>query len=133
MSVPVGQTPNPGLVVGTLSNSFSAMEKLGDAVMRPFLQDVLQFIPLLRTLTLAAGQDLLTPLKIVPHVGLVAMGDFFYHFLALIYYTFLASFVGPIVGPIAESNSMDAKFRFQIRRAIEKWKFGSGLDYYDHE
>jgi flavin-dependent dehydrogenase len=48
MSVKIGQTPKPGLVVGTLSNSFSAMEKLGPETMNPFLQDVLQFGPLLR-------------------------------------------------------------------------------------
>ena len=38
MSVPVGSSPPPDRVTGTLSNSFSAMEKLGDEVMRPFLQ-----------------------------------------------------------------------------------------------
>lgn len=133
MSVQVNQSPNPQLIVGTLSNSFSAMTRLGDAVMRPFLQDVLQFIPLLRTLTLAAGQDLLTPLKIVPQVGLTAMGNFFYHFIALGYYTFLANFIGPIAKSIAESGSLDAKSTFQLNRSIEAWKFGSGLDYYDHE
>ena len=80
MSCPVESRPGKGLIVGILSNSFSSMEKLGEPVMKPFLQDVLQFVPLLRTLTLAGAQDLLTPLKIVPHVGLAAMGAFFYHF-----------------------------------------------------
>lgn len=35
-------------VTGTLSNSFSAMKKLGPETMNPFLQDVLQFTPLLK-------------------------------------------------------------------------------------
>lgn len=84
MSVPVGRNPDKRIVIGitllyelraevvliedifagTLSNSFSAMEKLGDETMRPFLQDVLQFGPLLRTLLLAAVQDPLTPFKV---------------------------------------------------------------------
>lgn len=42
--------------------------------MKPFLQDVLQFAGLLRILTKAGVQDPLTPFKIVPHVGLLAMG-----------------------------------------------------------
>lgn len=37
MSVPVGRDPNPGLV-GTLFNSLSAMDTLGDVTMHPFLQ-----------------------------------------------------------------------------------------------
>lgn len=34
--------------IGTLSNSFTAMKKLGPEIMNPFLQDVLQFGPLLK-------------------------------------------------------------------------------------
>ena len=68
MSCRVGSSPNPGLIVGTLCNSFSAMKALGPDTMNPFLQDVLQFYPLLRTLLLAAKQDLLTPVKVLPQV-----------------------------------------------------------------
>ena len=76
MSVPVPRTNRapPDQVVGTLQNSFSAMESLGEDVMRPFLQDVLQFGGLLRILAKAGAQDLLTPFKIVPHVGVLAFG-----------------------------------------------------------
>ena len=38
MSVRVGEDPRPKVVLDTLANSFSAMERLGDDVMRPFLQ-----------------------------------------------------------------------------------------------
>ena len=133
MSVPIGQNPNSKLIFGTLSNSFSAMEKLGDDIIRPFLQDVIMFFPLLKTLTLAAKQDLLTPLKIVPHVGVLAMGDFVYHMIALALYTFLANYISPILIIIADSGIIDKKSTYQARRLVESWKFGSGLDYYDHE
>lgn len=130
MSVRIGHTPSPELIVGTLSNSFSSMEKLGDPVMRPFLQDVLQFVPLLRTLTKAAGQDLLTPFKVVPQVGFFAIFDFLVHFSALGLYTLLASTVGPsllLVAPVLPKG-----LSFKAKRYAEAWKFGSGLDYYDH-
>ena len=131
MSVPIGRNPKPDLVTGTLSNSFSAMESLGDETMRPFLQDVLMFKPLLRTLLLAGKQDLLTPFKIVPHVGIAAMVDFVRHFFNMGLYTFLATYVGPAYLKVAEK--MNARNRFLARRYVEEWKFGSGLDYYDHE
>merc|ERR1711975_120112 len=109
MSCPIGTTPDQGLIVGILSNSFQSMEKLGDAVMKPFLQDVLQFVPLLRTLALAGAQDLLTPLKIVPHVGLAAMGDFFKHFFNMGLYTLLYKIRGnAMLIKAAEIQATDA-------------------------
>lgn len=132
MSCPVESRPGKGLIVGILSNSFSSMEKLGEPVMKPFLQDVLQFVPLLRTLTLAGAQDLLTPLKIVPHVGLAAMGDFFYHFFNMGLYTLYYRVLGAWLLRQAD-GSADAVTAWKLRRTVEEWKFGSGLDFYDHE
>lgn len=133
MSVPIGRNPKPDLVVGTLSNSFSSMVKLGDATMRPFLQDVLQFNSLLATLTKAAGQDLMTPFKIVPHVGLFAMSDFILHFFFMGVYTVLHESVGKSMVPaIVKMPFITPTQQFRLKRAAEAWKFGSGMDYYDH-
>jgi hypothetical protein len=131
MSCKVGTDPKPGVVVDTLRNSFSAMERIGPETLRPFLQDVLQFVPLLRTLSLAFMQDLLTPVKMIPHVGPFAILDFSYHFIAMAVYTVLASTLGPLLVNISGSlPSPEAKFR--VRRLAEAWKFGSGIDYEDH-
>jgi lycopene cyclase CruP len=130
MSIKIGLNPNPNLIVGTLSNSFSAMEKLGDPVIRPFLQDVIQFSPLLNTLVTAGGQDLMTPFKVIPQVGFSAIADFVVHFTALAVYTLLATTVAPVLlkfTPVLPRTS-----RFQVKRLTEAWKFGSGLDYDDH-
>lgn len=128
---------NDKIILNTLSNSFSAMEKLGDATMRPFLQDVLMFGPLLRTLLLAAKQDPLTPLKIVPHVGIIAMVDFIKHFIALGVYSFLSVYMsGPLLAMVNSevgSGLISKQTKYRVRRATEAWKFGSGLDYYDEE
>jgi hypothetical protein len=130
MSIRIGDSPRPELVVGTLANSFSAMEKLGDSIMRPFLQDILQFNPLLKTLVYAAGQDPLTPFKVVPQVGIVAITDFLYHISLLGIYSALSTTCGPILQKVAPL--LPRKLKFQVKRLIESWKFGSGLDYYDH-
>ena len=44
MSCPIGTKPKEDLVVGILSNSFSSMEKLGDEVMKPFLQVSIHYL-----------------------------------------------------------------------------------------
>ena len=132
MSVPVGNNPKSDLIVGTLSNSFSAMEKLGESTMRPFLQDVLMPGPLFLTLFKAAGQDLLTPFKIVPHVGIGPMLDFFNHFFWMTIYAILHTYVSPVLQSTIKPI-LPMKQQFRINRWGEAWKFGSGLDYYDHE
>lgn len=134
MSVPVDRKPVPGMVIGTLSNSFSAMESLGEATMLPFLQDVLMFGPLLRTLVKAGGQDLLTPFKILPHVGIIPFCDFLYHFTILALYTLLSKNLSGLLLSIADNNNLSSpSMRYSIRRKVDAWKFGAGLDYYDHE
>ena len=131
MSCRVGSAPKPGLIVGTLANSFSAMKSLGPDIMNPFLQDVLQFYPLLKTLLLAAKQDPFTPFKVVPQVGLGAIADFVWHFAGMWLYTVLATSVGPLLSSPAVA-SLPAPWRYRARRLAEAWKFGAGLDYFDH-
>ena len=136
MSVPVGgRQPAPDEVVRTLTNSFSAMEKLGNATMLPFLQDVLQFGPLLRTLLVAGIQDPLTPFRIIPHVGVGPFLDFVRHFFMTGVYTVLYRVNGARALRRAASleNDLTPRQRFQLRRRVDAWKFGSGLDYDDHK
>jgi len=130
MSVRVGVQPRAGVVTDTLANTFAGMTKLGDSVLRPFLQDVVQFVPLLRSLLVAFIQDPLTPVKILPHVGLIALLDFTYHMIMMGVYTALASFVAPTLLSIAGTDLSPTAFK--LRRKAEAWKFGSGLDYFDH-
>jgi len=130
MSVRVGVQPSAKVVTDTLANTFSGMTKLGDDVLRPFLQDVIQFVPLLRSLLTAFAQDPLVPVKMVPHVGVFALLDFVYHMFMLALYTALAQTVGPVLlGMAGDDRTLTA---FQLRRTAEAWRFGSGLDYFDH-
>ncbi|CAM9324864.1 unnamed protein product, partial [Ascophyllum nodosum] len=75
MSVGVGETVDPNLIVDLLANSFKSMDQLGNPVLKPFLQDVIQFAPLARVL---AGVTFAAPLSIPPlllHVGLLPRVD----------------------------------------------------------
>lgn len=131
MSVPINKNPSADLIVNILKNSFSCMNTLGDAAVRPFLQDVLQFQPLLKTLFLSGIKDPITPLKIIPHVGLKAMADFVYHMFFMWWFTWLHENIAP--RNFENMNSQTPLERFKTMRQIEQWKFGSGLDFSDHE
>ncbi|TKY57025.1 hypothetical protein E2542_SST21471 [Spatholobus suberectus] len=82
-----------------LYTNFSCMQRLGDPVLRPFLQDVVQFGPLSKTL----GLVMLTNPKILPsifkQVGIPVLFDWSRHFLGLGYYTFLSTCADPIMRP----------------------------------
>ncbi|KAL2316982.1 hypothetical protein Fmac_030858 [Flemingia macrophylla] len=110
-----------------LYTNFSCMQRLGDPVLRPFLQDVVQFDPLSKTL----GLVMLTNPQILPsifkQVGIPVLLDWCRHFLGLGYYTLLSTFADPIVRPFL--HTLPSKTSFQWKRHLEAWKYGSGLDY----
>lgn len=119
-------------IVNTLAGSFSSMESLGDAVLRPFLQDVIMFGPLLKTLSLAFLKDPLITAKILPQVGLYPLLDFLFNFIMLGWYTILHRYYAPVLTVALEKLPVSQERRFRWKRQMEAWKFGSGLDYYDH-
>jgi hypothetical protein len=65
-------------------------------------------------------------------LGVLAITDFLYHMTALGWYTFLARNLGPVLAERSKTlPNGDARFR--MNRLVEQWKFGSGLDYDDHQ
>ncbi|KAL3689895.1 hypothetical protein R1sor_016204 [Riccia sorocarpa] len=127
MSVPVGANPPPDFINELLSINFTSMKKLGDPVMRPFLQDVVQFGPLAKTM----GSMMLSKPGILPQifkqVGIVPLFDWLVHFIGLGYFTFLSKVVRPLLQSWV--NRLGKKQQFYWRRRFEAWKFGAGLDY----
>ncbi|KAK9151590.1 hypothetical protein Syun_009899 [Stephania yunnanensis] len=107
--------------------NFRCMQRLGDPVLRPFLQDVIQFGPLVKTL----GLVMLTKPLIIPSifrkVGVPVLLDWFGHFSMLGVYTFLSIFVDPLIRPWI--NSFPTKTKYEMRRHLDAWKYGAGLDY----
>lgn len=118
---------SPTFINELLFANFQSMQKLGDSVLRPFLQDVIQFGPLVKTL----GLVMLTRPEILPsifkQVGLGVILNWSGHFLMLGYYTFLSTFIDPVIRPWVESLS--PRNKYQWKRYLEAWKYGAGLDY----
>nr|XP_043623880.1 uncharacterized protein LOC122595563 [Erigeron canadensis] len=118
---------SPDFINDLLHVNFQSMQKLGDPVLRPFLQDVIQFGPLVKTL----GLVMLTKPQIIPsifkQVGFPVLIDWLGHFSSLGSYTFLSIFIDPLIRPVIDTFSTEMKYKWN--RQLEAWKYGAGLDY----
>ncbi|MEW5307740.1 MAG: hypothetical protein WDW36_010116 [Sanguina aurantia] len=107
-----------------LAANFGAMGVLGDRVLRPFLQDTIQLVPLSMSMV---GMLLLNPLAVVRtliQVGPVVLGTWLVHYTALIAYTLAYTLLKPV-------RHLVPSFGFQ--RMMDALEYGSGLDYTYHE
>jgi lycopene cyclase CruP len=109
-----------------LSVVFQSMESLGEPVLRPFLQDVVQFSPLYRTLLQVSLQAPGMIPKILQQVGPVALLDWMGHFTALGAYSGFHQ-MQPLIQRWSEK--LPGRSRFQWRQRLEAWAYGSGADY----
>jgi lycopene cyclase CruP len=126
MSVRQNQTLAPNQINDLLSVVFQSMETLGEPVLRPFLQDVVQFGPLYRTLLQVSLQAPGMIPKILQQVGLGALLDWIGHFAALGTYRGLNQMQPVIKG---WSEHLPMRSRFQWQRRLDAWTYGSGADY----
>lgn len=91
------------------------------------MQDVIQLGPLATTLAQQMLGDPLFVPQILAHVGPGPLADWLLHFLALTLYTVLHTAFSPLLGPLAPR--LPPRQRFLLRRTLEAWRYGSGLDY----
>jgi lycopene cyclase CruP len=122
MSVGVNQKYSPHQINRLMSGVFQVMDRLGDAVVTPFLQDVIQFFPLSKTLLLV-NPILVFPL--LPNIGIILLLDWLIHYLNLAAYTFLFP-----LGKLAEKwlNQLSPIQKYYYHRWLDAWQYGSGQD-----
>ena len=84
MSVEVGKEVNPEQINNLMGGVFAVMDRLGDGVLKPFLQDVIQFAPLAKTLPLV-NPKLVLPL--LPQIGIMSLISWIFHYLNLALYS----------------------------------------------
>jgi lycopene cyclase CruP len=126
MSVAVNQQIESDRINYLLGVTFTAMQKLGDQVLYPFLQDVVQFVPLAQTMLAMSIADPVLVLKIMQQVGIGTLMDWLKHYLSLGAYSFLNQVSQQIEPAIA---NLLPEQQYQLQRQIEAWKYGSGGDY----
>jgi lycopene cyclase CruP len=123
MSVECDRTVPPNQINDLMNGVFAVMEDLGDEVLKPFLQDVIQFGPLAKTLP-RVNPKLVLP--ILPQVGIPLLLDWLKHYLSLGIYSGLYP-VGKGLDAIA--SRLPSKQQYYYHRWLEAWKYGAGYDY----
>ncbi|WPF87905.1 FAD-binding oxidoreductase [Cyanobacterium aponinum AL20118] len=120
MSVPIDKQPQPNQINDLMSGVFRVMDKLGDDVLKPFLQDVVQFSGLTKTLPLV---NPMLVLPLLPQVGLPILADWLKHYLSLGVYTGLYSFAKGFIG---FSEKFSPRQQYYYHRYLELLQYGSG-------
>ncbi len=119
MSVKPGDTPNPQGINILLDRVFGEMAIAGDPVLKPFLQDVVQFPALSIALMRTALADPLMVAGLVPRLGVPALTGWMGHYLRLGLYDVLDRTVG----------QWGAAEDLRSRQRQAAWRYGSGRDY----
>ncbi|MGQ4648809.1 FAD-binding oxidoreductase [Lyngbya aestuarii] len=125
MSVGRQQQLAPNQINDLLTAVFEAMAKLGDDVLRPFLQDVVQFSGLSKTLLLTSLTKPGTVIPVIPQVGLTTLLDWMVHYFNLGIYTGLSSLGQLTTEPL---KTLPVVPQYYYHRWLEAWRYGSGRD-----
>ncbi|MFM2430328.1 MAG: hypothetical protein RLZZ511_1541 [Cyanobacteriota bacterium] len=130
MSVRLNQSVDPNQINQLLINVFAAMQELGDPVLKPFLQDVVQFNALFQTLMKTTIDYPIATLKLLPTLGIPALLEWLPHYIRLGGFGLAAGVsdrLRPQLTPWLQSQSPTQQYRWQCR--LNAWKYGSGKDY----
>ncbi|AGF53056.1 sll0659 [Synechocystis sp. PCC 6803] len=118
MGVKVGQTADPEQINRLMNAVFAVMDRQGQEVMEPFLQDVIQWSGLTQTLPRV---NPLIVLPLLPQIGLPALMEWLGHYANLAGYS--------LTYPLAK-NLLFTNPSFEQKRRLEAWYYGSGYDFH---
>jgi lycopene cyclase CruP len=123
MSVRENQSLAPDQINTLLTAVFQSMDRLGEPVLKPFLQDVVQFGGLYRTLLQVSLRSPHLIPGILQQVGVDALLDWMRHFGALGLYSTLSS-----LSKQAQDKDQIEQQQYRYHRWQDAFRYGSGLD-----
>ena len=126
MRVDLAQNVASDLINQLLSVVFMVMQQLGNSVLKPFLQDVVQFPALTQTLLKTAITDPILVAKIIPSVGLAALLNWMVHYFNLGVYSVLSQLSEPLQSWV---KHLPPRQQYYFHRWFDAWRYGSGGDY----
>jgi lycopene cyclase CruP len=126
MSVGIDQKLNPDQINNLLAAVFQSMQSLGDDVLRPFLQDIVQFSALSRTLFHTSIAHPQVVLPVVPQVGVNTLLNWLVDYLNLGVYSGLYP-LGKLLTPLLKQ--LPPQPQYYYHQLLQAWKYGSGQDY----
>ena len=98
------------------------------AAAAPPLQDVLQFGPLVQTMVGQMARDPGFVPQLVAHIGVGPLAEWLGHVAARGTYTGLHAAAAPALSARVLPQ-LTAREAFKLRRLMEAWQYGSGMDY----
>ncbi len=125
MSVGINQQLDPDRINHLLAAVFRSMQDLGDDVLRPFLQDVVQFPALSRTLFQTSITNPQAVIPVVPQVGITTLLDWLINYLNLGLYSGMYP-LSKLFLPLVERLSPQRQYYYQ--QWFQAWKYGAGKD-----
>jgi lycopene cyclase CruP len=125
MSVGIEQQVHPDRINNLLAAVFRSMQLLGDDVLQPFLQDVVQFPALSRTLFQTSLTSPQAVIPVVPHVGIVTLLDWLINYINLGAYSGLYP-IGKLLAPLL--TQLPPSQQYYYLQLLQAWKYGSGQD-----
>ena len=128
MSIRMGQNTDSRFVNRLLATNFEVMNEQGPRVIKPFLQDVVRFDGLAASLSGSFAKDPTFMPDIIKHVGVKTLAQWVCHVAMMGVYAFLHAVVTPLLSPFIRMFKTTRE-RFQWRRRMDSWKYGSGSDF----
>ncbi len=125
MSVGINQKLDPDRINNLLAAVFRSMQDLGDDVLRPFLQDVVRFPALSRTLFQTSITSPQAVIPVLPHVGVATLLDWLINYLNLGAYSSIYP-LSRLFLPLVEQLPPQQKYYYQ--QWFQAWKYGAGKD-----
>ena len=126
MSVGIDQQLAPNQINELLTGVFQSMAHLGDNVIRPFLQDVVQFSGLSKTLFFTSLTQPRVVIPVIPQVGLTTLLDWMVHYINLGVYSGLYPLGERLREPL---KALPPQAQYYYHRWLDAWHYGSGGDY----
>eukprot|EP00188_Purpureofilum_apyrenoidigerum_P002729 Plantae.Rhodophyta-Purpureofilum_apyrenoidigerum.ctg27932.p1 GENE.Plantae.Rhodophyta-Purpureofilum_apyrenoidigerum.ctg27932~~Plantae.Rhodophyta-Purpureofilum_apyrenoidigerum.ctg27932.p1 ORF type:complete len:529 (-),score=86.04 Plantae.Rhodophyta-Purpureofilum_apyrenoidigerum.ctg27932:107-1693(-) len=118
---------DPDLINKVLGSNFTAMQRMGDDVLRPFLQDVVKFKGLTQAMVGMMVSNPLLVLKVMQHVGPVPVADWMKHYVALGAYDFAYRISSLLPNPNHDGRTTSREYYW--KRVRDSIKYGSGQDH----
>ncbi|MEM1310542.1 MAG: FAD-binding oxidoreductase [Cyanobacteria bacterium P01_H01_bin.153] len=126
MRVSINQSLEANQINRILGTIFDDMSALGDNTLKPFLQDVVQFSALAKTLLQTSVKHPGLVAQIVPQVGIGAIARWLPHYGALAVYSLLHPLCERL-SPLAQN--LPEKQQYQYHRWLDALRYGTGSDY----
>jgi len=122
---PRDRNGNPDRINQLLGTVFAEMATGGDRVLRPFLQDAVQFGALTETLArITVAHPILTA-TLLPQLGPIALARWLPHYGALATYSAIAHLT-PALRAIATPLPLSPTQHYHLKQQLANWRYGAG-------